>query len=369
MDYKSEQIRLAKTLPYTVDEVVIGKNGKPCKKIITYKDSKGNIIERIFKYKKEPLRNVVYERCENVIGNDEIVTSTTAKEFSLKRNLINLFKSARAEYEDLDLTTLFWKQTKTQTNHVSQNINNGDKIVSIARIKVNSQANIDSSHSFVEYPAIKNGKIQHTKPKSLEFKVDDKYDIVKGSIRAKGVKTPINDSYLGYRALDIDGLKEPVTQRFLRERKIADLGYGIDTDYLPDETSKNVCGMFSDGDILFSRFYNPKSKSRFVQTSRHEVEHGWQYFLDARNGGKRGKFLSELGETYGKITDKKLKKEADNYTKSIDTYVPYYKDYERYRKNYIEIKANEAGAKAMQEYDEQGQIIRDSFKHIPKELL
>ena len=65
----------------------------------------------------------------------------------------------------------------------------------------------------------------------------------------------------------------------------------------------------------------------------------------------------------------KLEKEADVYTKSIDNYVPHYVDYARYRKNYIEIKANKAGAKAKQEYDEQGKIIREDFRHIPKELL
>ena len=50
-NYASKAIKLSKSTPYTVDEVLIGKKGKSCKKITTFRDSKGNLIERIFNYK------------------------------------------------------------------------------------------------------------------------------------------------------------------------------------------------------------------------------------------------------------------------------------------------------------------------------
>ena len=54
VDYEGRAIRLNKSTPYTVDEVLIAKKGRttPCKKITTFKDSNGKITERIFKYNK-----------------------------------------------------------------------------------------------------------------------------------------------------------------------------------------------------------------------------------------------------------------------------------------------------------------------------
>ena len=256
-----------------------------------------------------------------------------------------------------------------QTNHVSDNINNGEKILSKTTITIDPVSDSDFLHTFVEYPKIKNGKIERKPVKSLEFGVDGSYNVDYASINANGVKAPNNDSFLGYRILGIDDMKEPITEKFMKDRGVANLGYIINTNYLPENGSETLCGLFYDGNIMFNKLHDFKSKSNFVSTSSHEVEHGWQYYLDARNGGKRGENLEEIGRTYGEITNKKLKKEADVYTKSIDNYVPHYVDYARYRKNYIEIKANKAGAKAKQEYDEQGKIIREDFRHIPKELL
>lgn len=369
VDYVSRPIRLSKATPYTVDEVLIAKKGKknPCKKITTFRDSEGNIIERIFNFHNQPLRNRLYTRKETTIGENEIVNSTTVKEFFLTRRLVDIYKNKQARLKELNIQTTLWKAGKVQTNHVSENINNGEKIISISTIK-NPEESL-SKHEIVEYPAIKNGKIEHKKAKSLNFIVDENFDVDSKSINTNGVKAPVEDSYLGYRLLTIDDAKEPLTERFFRDRGVDKLGYTVDTDFVPEDNSETLCALFNDGMIQYNKLRKIKSKSDFVSTARHEVEHGWQYYLDARNGGKRGEYLEELGSSYGEIKDKKLKKEADNYTKSLDNYVPYYVNYARYRKNYVEIKANEAGAKAKQEYDEQGKTIRESFSHVPKEYL
>ena len=54
------------------------------------------------------------------------------------------------------------------------------------------------------------------------------------------------------------------------------------------------------------------------------------------------------------------------YNQSMDNYVPHNVDYARYRKNYIEIRANKAGAKAKQEYDEQGKQSEKIFDIFQK---
>ena len=371
VDYEGRAIRLNKSTPYTVDEVLIAKKGKstPCEKITTFKDSNGKITERIFNYIGKPIRNRVYQRQEHVIGDNEIVHSTQIKEYFLPQQIVDIYKKFQENLNAFNVQTVLWKKGMVQTNHVSDNINNGEKILSKTTITTDPVSDSDFLHTFVEYPKIKNGKIERKPVKSLEFGVDGSYNVDYASINANGVKSPNNDSFLGYRILGIDDMKEPITEKFMRDRGVANLGYIINTNYLPENGSETLCGLFYDGNIMFNKLHDFKSKSNFVSTSSHEVEHGWQYYLDARNGGKRGENLEEIGRTYGEITNKKLKKEADVYTKSIDNYVPHYVDYARYRKNYIEIKANKAGAKAKQEYDEQGKIIREDFRHIPKELL
>lgn len=371
VDYEGRAIRLNKSTPYTVDEVLIAKRGKstPCKKITTFKDSNGKIMERIFNYTGKPIRNRVYQRQEHVIGDNEIVHSTQIKEYFLPQQIVDIYKKFQENLNAFNVQTVLWKKGMVQTNHVSDNINNGEKILSKTTITIDPVSYSDFLHTFVEYPKIKNGKIERKPVKSLEFGVDGSYNVDYASINVNGVKSPNNDSFLGYRILGIDDMKEPITEKFMKDRGVANLGYIINTNYLPENGSETLCGLFYDGNIMFNKLHDFKSKSNFVSTSSHEVEHGWQYYLDARNGGKRGENLEEIGRTYGEITNKKLKKEADVYTKSIDNYVPHYVDYARYRKNYIEIKANKAGAKAKQEYDEQGKIIREDFRHIPKELL
>ena len=56
-EYKGNAIRLGTFAPYTVDEVIVGLKDNPniTKKITTFKDSKGNITERIFDYPDKPL--------------------------------------------------------------------------------------------------------------------------------------------------------------------------------------------------------------------------------------------------------------------------------------------------------------------------
>lgn len=123
------------------------------------------------------------------------------------------------------------------------------------------------------------------------------------------------------------------------------------------------------GTINFNKFYKFKSKSRLVSTCRHELEHAWQYYLDARNTGGRYTWQMKIAKKFGSIKNQKLKNEAEKYTKSIENYVPYYEDYEKYKKNYIEIKANQAGLIEQKNYDHQAQEIQRSFPFIPKEML
>lgn len=371
-DYLSGTIRLSNQIPQTVKEVLIAnKKGKVRGKITTFLDKEGNVIEKAFNIKDKPLKNRIYTSQKNHIGTDEVVTSTQIKEYTLNRKLIDIYRKHMNRFINLDTRTYFWEQESIQTNHMANNTALGIKNLTISRIQNLKNIPLQFLHSFTQYKPIVNNKISKNSPiKYIEYIVNDKFIALKSSIHTINMKRPKFDSFLGFRALSLEDFKIPITERFLRDRGIKHLGYKILPNYMPTDGKEITWkGLFCNGYIKFRRTWVPKSKADFVSTSRHEVEHGWQYYLDARNGQDRGDNMLAIGEKYGKLKDPKLQYEADKYTESIDNYIPAEKDYNGYRQNYIEVKAFDAGARAMKKYNKDGKILREEFKHIPPEML
>lgn len=371
-DYLSGTIRLSNQIPQTVKEVLIAnKKGKVRGKITTFLDKEGNVIEKAFNIKDKPLKNRIYTSQKNHIGTDEIVTSTQIKEYTLNRKLIDIYRKHMNRFINLDTRTYFWEQESIQTNHMANNTALGIKNLTISRIQNLKNIPLQFLHSFTQYKPIVNNKISKNSPiKYIEYIVNDKFIALKSSIHTINMKRQKFDSFLGFRALSLEDFKIPITERFLRDRGIKHLGYKILPNYMPTDGKEITWkGLFCNGYIKFRKTWVPKSKADFVSTSRHEVEHGWQYYLDARNGKDRGENMLAIGEKYGKLKDPKLQYEADKYTESIDNYIPAEKDYNGYRQNYIEVKAFDAGARAMKKYNKDGKILREEFKHIPPEML
>lgn len=371
-DYLSGTIRLSNQIPQTVKEVLIAnKKGKVRGKITTFLDKEGNVIEKAFNIKDKPLKNRIYTSQKNHIGTDEVVTSTQIKEYTLNRKLIDIYRKHMNRFINLDTRTYFWEQESIQTNHMANNTALGIKNLTISRIQNLKNIPLQFLHSFTQYKPIVNNKISKNSPiKYIEYIVNDKFIALKSSIHTINMKRPKFDSFLGFRALSLEDFKIPITERFLRDRGIKHLGYKIVPNYMPTDGKQITWkGLFCNGYITFRKTWVPKSKADFVSTSRHEVEHGWQYYLDARNGKDRGENMLAIGEKYGKLKDPKLQYEADKYTESIDNYIPAEKDYNGYRQNYIEVKAFDAGARAEEKYKKEGEILKEELKHIPPELL
>lgn len=371
-DYLSGTIRLSNQIPQTVKEVLIAnKKGKVRGKITTFLDKEGNVIEKAFNIKDKPLKNRIYTSQKNHIGTDEVVTSTQIKEYTLNRKLIDIYRKHMNRFINLDTRTYFWEQESIQTNHMANNTALGIKNLTISRIQNLKNIPLQFLHSFTQYKPIVNNKISKNSPiKYIEYIVNDKFIALKSSIHTINMKRPKFDSFLGFRALSLEDFKIPITERFLRDRGIKHLGYKILPNYMPTDGKEITWkGLFCNGYIKFRKTWVPKSKADFVSTSRHEVEHGWQYYLDARNGQDRGDNMLAIGEKYGKLKDPKLQYEADKYTESIDNYIPAEKDYNGYRQNYIEVKAFDAGARAEEKYKKEGKILKEELKHIPPELL
>ena len=372
--YKGNAIRLSQQLPDLVDEVVIGIKGKigQEKRITTFKDSQGNILERIFDYFDKPLKNQIYAR-ENFTKGNNLFTTTTITEYSLKRKDLSTYKTLRKTFEEFNIPTTMWNKIKIENNHLYKNINSGEKIFSQTSV-TNIKQPTEQIHSFIEFPHLVNGKRKNNSKKILEIKVNSKQGLVTETLTQQGAKKPKNDSFLAFRALDFEEIKTTLTEIFLRKRGLSKkMNISIDPAYQPPgEGIYRISAEFNPfyGEIHFNKFFKFKSKQKLVSTSRHEVEHAWQYYLYSRNTGGEYPWEISTAKIFGGIQkNSKLKKEAEKYTKSINNYVTYLEDYEKYQKNYIEIKANNAGRKARNKYEREAQEIRNAFPFIPEEML
>lgn len=374
--YKGNAIRLSGNLPYSVDEVVVGVKGKIGneRKITTFRDSNGKILEQAFDFYDKPYRNIIYTHEDHVLNDENFVTSTTMKTYTLKRNILNVYNEFKDYFRKYGILTTLWTPQKSITNHLCENINTGEKVLSQVCM-TNLKQPTKNIHSFIEYPHIIDGKRNGDSKKILSFEVNSKENTVnkKHSI-TENVKFPKNDTFLALRAYGINDAKEIFTEFFIKNENLKKLNLSIDTNYNPqtEKEEKQLIAFFSwsNGSINFNKHYKLKSKEKLFNTVRHEIEHAYQFFLDARNTyGKRTEWQKLIYDKFGSIKNAKLKKEADIYTKSIDNYVFFDEDFARYKKNYIEIKANRAGLLAKNRYNRQGRILKESFPYIPEELL
>lgn len=376
--YKNNALRISVGCPYTVDEIVVGIRGKTGleRKITTFRDSNGKIIERAFNYFDKPYRNRIYSNADNIIGEEQFVTSTTIKEYKLKRAILNVYKDFKDKFASLGLHTALWKNTKTITNHLCENINTGEKVLSQTRIE-NIKYPSKQLHSFIEFPHIIDGKRQDNNKKLLQYMVNTKNNKIYSDFqKSEGLKNPrkiFRDMFLPFRALSMDEIIIPLTKFFIKQRGLSRMELIINTNFMPQYPREERLTAFflsSNGSINFNKQNIAKSKSNLVSTIRHEVEHGWQYYLDARNiENPESEWQTKIFKKFGEIKNPELKAEAEKYTESIDNYIQYYEDYEKYKKNYIEVMAEKAGNQARGKYNRKGQELRNSFPYIPRELL
>ena len=101
----SQTIRLSDQTPYTVKEVILGRKGKVGGKIATFLDKEGNVIEKAFNLKGNPLRNRIYTYKHGKIGNDEFVKSTEIEEYKLDRKIVDVYKKYQKKTEEEGIKT------------------------------------------------------------------------------------------------------------------------------------------------------------------------------------------------------------------------------------------------------------------------
>ena len=379
--YKGTSVRISECVPKTVDMVWIKDKNFPkiLKSITTFRDENGDIIERSFDYSDGKLRNRLYTHQTTEISEEETVDSTIVRNYFINKRVLPFYNALLKDYQDVfPLKNILWNLTHILTNHLSTNNASGEKVLSQVKI-TNIQTPTKQCHTFIEYPHIISGKIEATKKKFMSFLVNGLTNkLVEGSVKKEGVRFPKNDKWLPFRAITIDDSKEPFTSEFLREKKLKRAKIEINPEYYPkNEDEKLYAADFDpdNGSINFNRFFEPYSKTRVIGIARHETEHAWQYFLNARFSEPTTEWEEFISQTFGKIKSKALNKEAEVYAKSIKKYVTLTKDLEKngkiqkYRENYIEKMARKTAERLRREYDKQGKNIRSSFPYIPEEYL
>ena len=378
--YNGDAVRLSRRIPKTVDTVWIGvkKHPEKMRTITTFKDKEGNIIERVFDFADGFVRNRIYQKEVNTIDSDEKVNSTLVKDFKIKKRMLPAYFNIFEDFGDENVPrTVLWTPIKYIANHIAKK-KNGETIHSQVSI-TNMEKPTKEIHTFKEFPHIVNGKIQKSKEKLLQYCVNSLFYIVKPFDRAaKGLKFPKNDSFLAYRALDINDAIEPVTRKFVNERGLKRADIRIFPEYVPKDEDEKLYGAHFDpdkGTINFNIMHRPPSKTRLAGTAAHEAEHGWQYFLKSLIGEAVSDWEYEMYEKFGPTYDENLVKEAKQYDKFITDYVPLTKELKdsgnmnKYRESKLEKSANKAGAKARAKYDREGTPIRDAFPHIPAKFI
>ena len=370
--YKGKACRLSLETPHTVDEVVVGLSGKNKRRTITtFRDVDGNIIERAFDYHRKPFRNIVYKKYYNEIGADEFVVSTCKKEYFLPRGMEPYYRSSIPILIPGKPKDYFWIHTKCETDHVATVKSTGEKIIS--RTSVSNIEDYEKSiHKFIEFPHLINKKLKG-KLKFLYFNVSNLTNkILRDSVYCDGLDYSKNDLFLPFRAYDVEDLKVPITRKFLEDEKLNRLWIRINANYFPPENERKlILAEFcpDEGLINFNAEKNVKSKKSIVKSSRHEVQHVWQYYLDARNTEADEGWQGLIYKKFGPLKNKALMIEAQKYSQAIENYVPCTDDYNAYLKNYIEQDADKVARIVSDKYERQMARLSKSLPHIPKELL
>ena len=212
-----------------------------------------------------------------------------------------------------------------------------------------------------------------THKKVLQFKVKkDDGTIVKDSQYTQNTKMPQHDSYLGFRILGIEDFRIPITLRMIKERGLKDMHIRVGKFTERAKSERIAVAQFApwSGTIEYNTQFKHKSKDALIRTARHETEHAWQYYLDARNGGNSDNWGAMIYRMFGDLSyNPKLQKEADTYSESIASYTPFYKDIKKYLENLIESLARKVGNIERKKYNHEGIELREQFPWIPKELL
>lgn len=387
-EYKGE---LLKFLPDSffieaVDEVIVQKTNDPSvtKKIVTYRNFLGKIVERVFENTAEYSSRIisqVYNQEAELIGENIYRQKSTTKYF-LKKGMKNsyLYDVAQPFTNTEDYRYQYWKPLSTVADCIKYRTTSNDVYWTRRSVKFSDSELFYEHQKITQYPKLhqKSGKFdsfdKNEEKKVVEMAVQTgRYEknTIKELRTSPNVKLSTNDEYLPYRAYNTADSRVPLTKHFLSKNDVIDLKIPVDI-----ETMKNPSqtGRFNPmtGDILLNRNYNFVNKFDVVDTAAHESKHAYQHSIMGRTGCDIKPYFNQRAlYIKGPLKDKESIQKGIAYTEAdfnypdLSTQELITKNTQAWMDNLLEKEATQDGIKACKDYLEQVEEIRNVFPHVP----
>lgn len=343
----------------TADIVVIRKTQQPeqQKVITTFRDSAGNIVERVFEYigVNRPEKHRLYRPLHSYFP--EKVTGKLVQTF---------------ENININGTPKAWCKTASEKFFVNRNEFGQKDYVTIAKVTTDERSIYPikvHKHSLTQYPVPIAHVDQNINKKNLSFvtKMDENgIPQIQKITSDRDVLIPRDDEYLAFRMFDSEDAKKPVTNYALKKRNLHDLGIRVEDNFY---SSEKTTGSFNhDKGVIFYN-YRYLTKEEVVDTAFHETTHAKQYEVMGRTKTFGSKYSTDCLIKHGEDNSPAAVEKGKAYYEAHKNYVPAEVDYEKYRKNLLEKEAWAEGEKAVDDYLEQGWELRYEFPNtIPEEL-
>ena len=334
---------------YTV--VKVGRKDNPNfkREITTFYDDK-NIISRC--RKGTGIRNQIRSyQCFSETVNDTVNTRPkhsntriirTEEYFPEKREFLPIQEEEQYIYNNtfLDKDGVQKKSTKL---HINKN-------------KYSYDYDVPIIHStMTEYPENYNREPQISKKVlGADMIIRKNIPFIVGNKNAVNVPFPQNDTFLPYRFLMGEQKQISLTQYFLKEKHLENLGINIYVS--PYEVGENAVAHFDpeDGNIVFKEVYRKKHP---VRTAAHEAEHAFHHSMIGRLGKGRTNYERKCERNLEPLSTIEEIEEGFKYLIAKENYpkLPKSGDLSQnmeYKNNYLEVCARNAAKKAGEKYDE-----------------
>ena len=343
----------------TADIVVIRKTQQPeqQKVITTFRDSSGNIVERVFEYIgiNRPEKHRLYRSLHSYFPKK--VTGKLVQTFEN----INTNGKPKA-----------WCKTSSEKFFVNRNEFGQKDYVTIAKVTTDERSIYPikvHKHSLTQYPVprVHIGENVHKKNLSFVTKIDEDGIPQIQKIEAdKNIMIPIEDEYLAFRMYDSDDMRKPIANYALKKQNLHDLGIRVEDNYY---SSEKTTGSFNHDNGVVYYNYRYLTKEEVVDTAFHETAHAKQYEVMGRTKIFGSKYSTDCLLKHGEDNSPVSIEKGKKYYAASKNYVSADENYKEYKDNLLEKEAWAEGEKAVDDYLEQGWELRNEFPNtIPEEL-
>lgn len=257
-----------------------------------------------------------------------------------------------------------WQKTSDELQAFAS-IDDKNKKLSIFKT-IYDKNELDLTTSITEYSLVSAQNKSKNKPKNITASISKLYDgyVLKDIKKDNDTVLSDSDEFLVYRLLPDQEKCIGLTKHFLKRIGLGNLGINVT---IPSSKVRNkALAHFSTYDREIGWRIVPKDRN-IVEIAAHESEHAYQHAQIGRLGTGFSAYEKDCEFVFGKISNPFEKQEAQKYYEACMNYpcsddVNYSK---KHAENYLEMKADLAAKKAMNEYTKGQKILKNIFKYFP----